>query len=181
MGQRLVINIKNGEGDILANGYYHWDAYTKDSAIRLGQINEFIKKSNENDYTTKRDYAVAMLESTGATLAEEYNGRKVDEENLNRNNGMIYVTEEEIQDSLAWAEGLIDINIDDKCVFFDVYFSMHEDEFEEERSEYNTSEVEGEFIFSSFEDLDIFVESIKDLEYGTYFIHDGLYWIPICG
>lgn len=43
MGQRLVINIKNGEGDILTNGYYHWDAYTRDSAIRLEQINEFIK------------------------------------------------------------------------------------------------------------------------------------------
>lgn len=181
MGQRLVINIKDGNGDILANGYYHWDAYTYNSAIRLEEINEFIKNSNKNDYASKKEYAVAMLESTGATLTEEFNGRKVDKENLNRNNGLIHISEGEINDTLGWAEGLVDINIDDEYVFFDVYFSMNEEEFKEERSEYNTFEVEGDFIFSSFEDLDIFIEDIKSLEYESYFIHDGLYWIPICG
>lgn len=179
MGQRLVIIIKDEENNILTNAYYHWDAYTKTSAIRLEEINNFIKSSNKNDYDSKKDYAVAMLESTGATLAEEYNGRKVDKEKLNRNNGLIYVTEKEIEDTLGWAEGLIDINIDYECVLFDVYFNVDKEEFKEEFEDEKSYEAKGEFVTSSFEDLDIFIEDIKSLDYDSYFIYDDQYWLPI--
>lgn len=135
MGQRLVVNIRDDDGAILANAYYHWSAYTmcalevvkqaieSDACVDyLSKIDKGIKVSKETAVKT----AINMLVSTGGSLTEEsrkylptinIKNEELREEafdDCDRNNGLIGVGENETQNLLSWSEGTVDIFINEK-------------------------------------------------------------------
>lgn len=75
MGQRLNIEIvKNG--NVLANSYYHWSAYSNcamNLAIEIIMNFEYIKKYKINDNCNNHDllFAIRLLEQTGAGLYDD--------------------------------------------------------------------------------------------------------------
>lgn len=114
MGQRLNIEIKK-KGKRLANCYYHWSGYTRTS---LKLIQEIL--SNIYDYKDVEDnnrQAILLLETTGAGLIEsEYNTlpeteKKYHRVGTNRNNGLIAITDEEMNDTEEWEEARVTINL----------------------------------------------------------------------
>ncbi len=143
MGQRLVIDIKDFRGNCLANAYYHWSGYT-DSALELtsvilnahmdGDIKKKVEK--ERNQFDKVLYAVKLLEVTNAGLQAVKNGEDSKSElevmqsryphivfnkDKNRNDGLICVTEDEMDNSRNYEEAHVDIFIDSEVVDFYVF------------------------------------------------------------
>lgn len=81
MGQRLNIEIvKNGE--ILANGYYHWSGFSNSAinlAIQIINNYEYIKECKVERYIKKQDllFAIRLLEETGAGVNDIDQTRKI--------------------------------------------------------------------------------------------------------
>ena len=102
MGQRLNIEIVK-DGEVLANSYYHWSAYSNcaiNLAIQIINNFEYIKKYKINDNCNNHDllFAIRLLEETGAGLqydniekAKEILGNSLIEfeKCKNRNEGII--------------------------------------------------------------------------------------------
>lgn len=140
MGQRLNIEIIK-DGETLANAYYHWSAYTSTALNLTERIIDFI---NENPKESESDiaYAILVLQSTGALLtAEEIatlnddlkeNKSIIKSENVNRNSGLIAISEKGIEDTRKWEEGRIEIDLDQKKIHFDVYWSYLKETFMED-------------------------------------------------
>ena len=138
MGQRLNIEIVNGETS-LSNCYYHWGAYT-DAALTLTRriINEYY----ESKAIVGLKMAVELLESTGGGVteiekaniqksAEKFSGIKFNDA-VNRNNGLIFVTEEGKETNRIWEEGRVTIDLDSETFKFDVVWVDTPHEFFEE-------------------------------------------------
>jgi hypothetical protein len=136
MGQRLVINIKDGSGDTFATAYYHWGAYTM-SALGLvweaieDYFDSFGRSSFKSDSRIKKvSAAVNMLVATGGALYDRTRnyldanrivlpGIKEDAfKAADRSNGLIAVDEASIKEFNGWSEGTVNINIDDECFDF---------------------------------------------------------------
>lgn len=134
MGQRLVIEIYNGDKE-LANCYYHWSGYTLSSyEISKEALDYYINnlknktffEDNNKDLTYK---AVKMLLETGAGLQSEevepfnkmfpnLNKEMQIGESENRNKGLICITEEEMEDSSSWSEGTVSIDLKSETISF---------------------------------------------------------------
>lgn len=141
MGQRLNIEILDGE-TLLANSYYHWSAYTS-SAIHLTAqiINTFYSSLHKTD-TSLRTTAIRLLESTGAGYDAEERFRIEQSEDeflknlkvndcIDRNRGILSVTEEGMNDTRSWEEGRVSIDISSKLVYFNVYSEIEDDEWDD--------------------------------------------------
>lgn len=145
MGQRLVItvNVEHNDTVRLFNCYYHWGAYTRCS---LSIINEIVQeytnlfqnyKSTNTDMYHKITYCIfnAFFETgAGIMLSEDKKEKKIlkkinDEikfqESRNRSDGLIAITEEEMNTSQSWSEGNIHIFINKNgnitLTKFDIY------------------------------------------------------------
>lgn len=122
MGQRLVVNIREGE-DIKCNAYYHWSGYTN-SAIAI--IKEMKLDEFEERYGHMKPIiaGINMLLSTGASFGQ------------NRNYGLIEVDEQGIKGNLRWSEMTVDVDLKSKTVDFYECFStyMEDDEDDSEES-----------------------------------------------
>lgn len=120
MGQRLNIEIVNGE-KVLANCYYHWSAYTR-PALELTKI--VIEEYQNSNMDIGIGLAVSLLEATGGGITEEerininkksakYRGIKF-KDAISRNEGLISVTENGIEETRGWEEGRVTIDLDSK-------------------------------------------------------------------
>ena len=118
MGQRLNIQIEANDTDtnetkVLANCYYHWSGYTS-SAMEL--VNEMVNSGVYNlDILDPVEKAIRLLEATGAGLAEDeltdtYNTPKY-KVSTNRNDGLIAISEEGINNVAEWEESRVTINL----------------------------------------------------------------------
>ncbi len=67
MGQRLNIEV-HYDGELVANAYYHWSAYTSSSLNLLGKVIEAYQNRTE---INKLKVAVEILQATGAGINEE--------------------------------------------------------------------------------------------------------------
>jgi len=127
MGQRLNVEIWNN-GEVLANSYYHWEAFSLSSI-------ELVEKLIDNIdvvscLNSDLENAIKLLESTGAGISdtEKCNMAKYKElkdisiqDCINRNEGLIFVTPEGIQETRYWAEHTIYIYLDEERIKYDVY------------------------------------------------------------
>lgn len=106
MGQRLNLSI-NKNGKVLANCYYHWSGYTNSAMEKARQALDILEEQEEIGVKE----AVLALQETGATINEE-NAKDYVEPNewLDRNEGIIATTEDDIKETERWAE--CDIIID---------------------------------------------------------------------
>ena len=161
MGERLNIEIiKNGE--TLANCYYHWAGYSN-SSVELAKtiIQNIDKVKCDNDVLT----AIRLLESTGAGLTDreiEY-AKTVDElkdikfeETAGRNEGLIGISPNEIDNTRTWQEHSLYIYLDENRMSFKVYFTNDRWEWE-----YNNKEEGIEIKFDDLEVTDINFDDIK--------------------
>lgn len=139
MGQRLNIEIKKQE-KLLANAYYHWSAYSEASLLLTKEIiDKFEEVKEENDVTQ----AIMLLQITGAGLTSssmEYleeiisnfeEQKEKYQSAIDRNEGLIEITEEGMGETRAWEEGRITIHIDTKTFDFEVFHYPDLELFEE--------------------------------------------------
>lgn len=122
MGQRLNIEITKN-GNVLANSYYHWSAYS-DCALNITtkiiMEYDYIKRNLETSHNEDLLFAIKLLEETGAGMNEEemaiakekigYDEFIKFKECKNRNEGIIAITEKEIEDTRFWEEGRVTID-----------------------------------------------------------------------
>ena len=124
MGQRLVIELYNGK-EKLANAYYHWSAYSLPS-IALTEV--VINKLEElGDTMPPKLKVIKALEATGAGMVKE---ELEEAKNIfpnadfkpceDRNEGLLGITEDYMNDIFDWNEGFIKIDIKDETFCFDV-------------------------------------------------------------
>ncbi len=189
MGQRLNIEI-HSDGRCLANAYFHWSAYTMSSAaLTKAIIEEYYKASSIGGVPL----AVEILQSATKAGVSPDEKERIDHDQsgcfsnikfrecIDRNEGLISVTEEGMEDTRKWEEGRVEIDIGEETVFFDVFFSFPEEDIKEYdgeyMSEYHYKEVEdfdGRF---KFQDFDAFY---KDLEsYDGFHTKNGEYYLKI--
>lgn len=137
MGQRLNIEIVSN-GKLLANAYYHWDAYTGISLRRTGAILDKLNAIQE-PIKDDLDLAIKLLESTGAGInAEERNYILADPELskylpindcVDRNEGILSITQKGMQDTRYWEECRVTIDISKRTVVFRVYLELTKEEY----------------------------------------------------
>lgn len=140
MGQRLNAEIVSN-GKLLANAYYHWDAYT---GMSLQRTDDILNKLNEIKELVKDDLdlAIKLLESTGAGItAEERNYILASPELskhlpindcVGRNEGILAITKEGMQNTRNWEEGRVTIDIGKRTILFRVYWEMTKEEYLDE-------------------------------------------------
>ena len=124
MGQRLNIEIWHGQ-KCLAAAYYHWSAYTNEAAKLVKKILDAYHKERS---IPNRRYAVKLLEVTGAALTDEERAvmlESVHRENdykpcTGRNDGLIAVTENGINNTRSWEEYRVSIYLDQERINFAV-------------------------------------------------------------
>ena len=126
MGQRLNIEIVNGETS-MANAYYHWSAYTK-SALYLTK--EIIDAFYGRSEPISLKMAVELLEVTGAGVNENEEEEIRKQPNkfghikfnqcIDRNEGLLYVTETGKASVRSWEEGRVTIDLSTETFCFDV-------------------------------------------------------------
>lgn len=132
MGQRLNIEIHDN-GKLLANAYYHWDAYTETALEHAKTILDNVQNMKDHSVLS----AVRLLETTGARLtSEEIDYMKLysDEdfvEAVSRNDGLIGVSPNGMQNTRYWEEGRVVFDIGTQTVDFMVYCSVDFGEYEE--------------------------------------------------
>ena len=166
MGQRLNIEIvKNGE--VLANSYYHWDAFSNvaiNLAIKIINNFDYIKKHNVEDYIENKDllFAIRLLEETGAGISNIDNARRLLKDKTNnlklkkcegRNEGIIGITKEDIEETRYWEEGRVSIDIEKKTIDFNVIDEYTAEEFKENYDEEEIKEMNPKEIYISFKDI----------------------------
>ena len=189
MGQRLNIEIKN-KGKVLANSYYHWSRFSK-SALKLTKkiIDNFDEIQEDNEIIR----AVRLLGLTGEGLtrnAIDYAYKNIKGFDLTlddgkgflskclipitkgRNEGLIDISDEEMEDTRCWEEGRITVNIDSKTFDFNVLFKMSLKKFIEEYEDVkieNLKEVPFDFENIPFNKIDELIEFVKT----TQEVNDG--------
>lgn len=177
MGQRLNIEIWNN-GKVLANAYYHWSAYSKSAAELAREIIYYIPDAKADNDILK---AIKLLEKTGArmTEAEVERAKEIEEltdvlfdTNADRNDGLISVTEEGINETRNWQEGALYIYLDEERIKFDVIYKSKRWEWEKEQKECNDNpkvyrdleKVNVSFDDIKFKDIDRFNDFVSDHE-----------------
>lgn len=143
MGQRLNIEIIAGD-KVLANCYYHWSAYTSSAKFLTRQILLYLQKSRTKDPLLK---AIRCLETTGAGLttfelddAKKLYPNKKFKKAVDRNKGLIAISQTGIKDTQRWEEGKVTIDILDKSLCFDVLWEYTLEEYKEN---FETSDISG--------------------------------------
>lgn len=145
MGQRLNIEIVDNMNDknVLANCYYHWSGYTSSSLLLVGIVFDVLKPMVK-EYGITKKMAINVLEETGATLTSE----ELDEVNklypgefslegvtVNRSNGLISITSEEINETRRWEEARVTVYAEDDKISFDVLWYCDEETLNEDLNE----------------------------------------------
>lgn len=129
MGQRLVANVYKNKSDNwpILTIYYHWSAYTIQALIEGSRIIECYKARKK--YVPILPALIMSLETVGARLDpderyriysdfnEEYDEYKFSDKEIDRNNGLIAVTEEQIEVQRGWAEGEIDVYLEEELIY----------------------------------------------------------------
>lgn len=141
MGQRLNIEICNSTRT-LANAYYHWGAYT-DSALEYTAMIIDAYYNLSYQITDDLQLAVKLLEITGAGITDEEKERIPYDPDfdfsdikfspaIDRNEGLIAVTEKGMEETRSWEEGRVTINIEDENFCFEVLLYYEKDEYVED-------------------------------------------------
>lgn len=124
MGQRLIINnyTPYSENEITNNIYYHWSAYTDSSIYEVEELRNKIKEYYDEYYDNsknKLDFfnlaclnaisGIAPANVESVQYIEKITKETYNSDHVNRNDGMISFTPKDIDESLYWAEGIVDI------------------------------------------------------------------------
>lgn len=141
MGQRLNIEILDGDR-LLANAYYHWSAYTSQAVYLATKIVSDFYTNRALRKGDVRTIAIRLLEHTGAGYNEierdrisrsedEFLKNLIVNDCVDRNRGLLAVTEEGMNENRSWEEGRVSIDISSELIRFDVYSEIPDKERED--------------------------------------------------
>lgn len=173
MGQRLNIELfYNGER--VANAYYHWSGFTSSAFNLTRQIIINYEKFMSMDLPIEVK-AILLLQTTNAGLTEDE--FKYAEENfkdhymlfkraINRNEGLISITEDGMNETESWEEARVTIYLDDKKIDLDTFYIYESiEEFIENYSQEEADnlsdfpyEFEWGYTFEEFMHLDMYYQ-----------------------
>lgn len=178
MGQRLNLEITNN-GELLANCYYHWSGYTHDA---MGITTDALDALDnmEGDLSPKQK-AIIMLLDTGAMACNEdlvlcksimrkVKGFDFPERNVNRNEGLIGVIKESMEETRNWEEARVTIDIGKEEIDFNVVYCADEEDLEWARKDGKDVVVDDLNYYLReipFKDWDSFKDDLEDC--GHYF------------
>ena len=167
MGQRLNIEIVEN-GKCLANAYYHWSAYTTPSAGFAKQIINYIPNVKEENSVLR---AIKLLEITGALLMEsevEY-AKTLGISDLktatSRNDGLISISENGINETRKWQEYALYIYLDENRMNFQVVWNQEQWDWEKDNKGAKASALpvyDIDFIDIKFDEIDDFCKFIDE-------------------
>lgn len=129
MGQRLVANVYKNKNDNwpIMTIYYHWSAYTIQAMLEGQKILECYRERKK--YLPVLPALIISLETVGVRLDpderyklynefnEEFEDYKFSDKNIDRNYGLIATTEEGIETQHEWAEGEIDVYLQEEMIY----------------------------------------------------------------
>ncbi len=137
MGQRLNVEIANGD-TVLANCYYHLAGYTH---IALAVTQRILNVYSRSSKTVDVAMAVELLEATGGGINSEERrninkeperfGHITFEDDIDRNHGLIAVTEAGMSKTRDWEQGRVTIDLASQTVSFDALLYCEPDEYPE--------------------------------------------------
>ena len=168
-------------GKSLVNAYFHWSAYTDEALLMLQEIiktQEKIDILNEIKDMPLDKKAIYLLISIGGGITpEDMQLNKYPDiwiKAINRNEGLINVSEEQKEVCRTWEEGRITIDIVEKTFEFDVFFEFSKEEAEEiSKTKLNLLKILPIETSGSYED---FKKLKENLEKETdYFISNDVY------
>ena len=128
MGQRLVILnstpfIQTDDQLDTSAIYYHWSAYTDSAVVEITNLRNSVEDYYEkyhNSNSNRLDifnlaclYAVSGIApqyEESIKYIESLTNQQYDSSHVNRNDGIIAFTPNDIDDILDWSEGTVDIN-----------------------------------------------------------------------
>lgn len=126
MGQRLVANIYQNKDQHrpIMSIYYHWSAYTIPALIEGYKIIDCYK-NRRKEYLPLIPSLIMSLETIGIRIDPDdrdymeinYAKYKFDREKINRNNGLVAVTEEQIMEQRLFAEGEINVYLEEEEIY----------------------------------------------------------------
>lgn len=130
MGERLIINVFNKKDDEtpLYNIYYHWSGFA-DSAL------EELLLLVENDCYKSIPEVVKFITKNGGTVVREdiplyqetYDSSYEMPESASQNQGLVALSEEQINNSISWGEEFIDVYLDDNTFNIEKLFRFADD------------------------------------------------------
>lgn len=127
MGMRLVVTIKNGDKR-LCNIYYHWGAYTYSALLQTKKIVDCIYNhvdETEDEFLLR---LIHFVEQDGGGIAQgkdsrewkyitkKYPHEKFKEEGIGRNDGLICLSNDGMDDSQSWSEGDLEIDLEEYTI-----------------------------------------------------------------
>lgn len=169
MGQRLVMTIKENDNDLM-KVYYHWSAYTISSLIEADRFLDSYYDEELEDIENTKLRCIRALEKVGARLDNEsefeefkklYPNEELIKDNLDRNRGLIAITEKDMKEIQGWSEGdiIIDLTAGTICC---ACISGYDDL--EDFNEWNDFELKEEDIDHLSVDLDnIYFNELSDV------------------
>lgn len=179
MGQRLVVTVQS-EGKDICKIYYHWSAYSLSSLLEVRDLIPALMEEGDTVLNITR-----FLESRGGgidngTQGSEYKAfkdRYPSEEfsnNVDRNEGLIAITEDGMEDLQRWSEGDIFINLDDEMIYNEVLWRCDPDYLDEWEKDMGEEPPITELSQNPFEipfkDIDVLIGKMSN---ATHFVSYG--------
>lgn len=171
MGQRLIMNIHKNRGEEpIINVYYHWSAYSRSAYCEAQDfINAYdsIEKTGvlETDIIRALENIGARVEIEDRQYVHEQLGFEPLEDNLDRNKGLIALSEEQRLTNLDYAEGEIQIFMNDKDIDNLCFWEENEIEFYEMHDEDKIIEIPqiDDLEYTTFDDLEVTLYTLDNM------------------
>ena len=171
MGQRLIMSIHKDRGEEpIINVYYHWSAYSRSAYCEAQDfINAYdsIKKTGmlETDIIMALENIGARVKIEDRQYVHEQLGFEPLEDSLDRNKGLIALSEEQRLTNLDYAEGEIHIYMNDKDIDNLCFWEENEIEFYEMYYENEITEIPqiDDLEYTTFDDLEVTLYTLDNM------------------
>lgn len=175
MGQRLVVTIEKGEKQ-LAKIYYHWSGYTYSALFETKKIIDCIYNHEDETEKELQLRLIRFCEKNGGGITGnvEYHEHEYIQslfpnetfktEEIDRNNGLIALSEKGMNGLQDWSEGDVFINLNRDKVDFCVYCGYENlAEYIEERKSWDEDFDKKELVIPKF-DFDLGYFDANDID-----------------
>lgn len=181
MGQRLVVTVKS-TGEDLCKMYFHWSAYTISALMEVrDMMAEFPMETNSKEDAIL--YFIRYCEEYGGGIdggmdskewnyiTNKYPNYKFKSENINRNRGLIAISEDGMDEMQSWSEGDIYINLDEMTVHNELFLYYDDiDEYNRELADREDESITldeipevGQIGDFDLEDIDDVIANLEDI------------------
>lgn len=183
MGQRLVVTVRS-MGEDLCKMYFHWSAYTIPALMEVrDMMAEFPMEIKSKDEVIL--YFIRYCEKNGGGIRGGYGSKEWNyvtakypnevfkQDNISRNQGLIGISEEEMEDIQCWSEGDIIIDLDEMTVHngvfccYDNIDELNQELIDREDDAVTLNDIPevGEIGDFDLEDINDVIANLEDAEY----------------